>query len=119
MAEQQPAKPSYGVEAELERLLSCPECGSNRVKPTRESIGSYGFFGFKAIGDLGSPRQVFCRRCGHEWVRPPLREPRREAGRRIDERYERFEGGNQRLFQELARGPPSRAGAPAGGGPGH
>jgi hypothetical protein len=103
MADQQPARQSYGVEAELERLLSCPECGSDRVKPTRESIGSYGFFGFKAIGDLGSPRQVFCRRCGHEWVRPPLRELRREAERRIDERYEQFEVENQRLLQELAR----------------
>ena len=97
------ARGIYGVDAELERLLSCPECGSRRVRPTKRSSGSYGFFGFKAIGDLGSPREVHCLNCGAEWVRAPVRELRKEAERRIDERYARFEQENQRLLRELAR----------------
>jgi DNA-directed RNA polymerase subunit RPC12/RpoP len=98
---QRPEK--YGVDAELERLLACPECGSAKVRPTRQSMGSYGFFGFKAIGDLSSSREVSCHSCGAQWVRPSIRELRREAERRIDERYERFEAENQRLLSELAR----------------
>jgi len=98
-----PARPRYGVEAELDRLLSCPECGSNRARPNVSQAGGYGFFGFKAIGDLTVPRDVACRNCGHEWVRPPLRELRAEAERRIGERYDRFAEENRRLLDELER----------------
>jgi hypothetical protein len=97
------ADESYGAEAELERLLRCPECGSAAVKPVRQSVGAYGFFGFKALGDLGSPRLVHCSGCGAEWMRAPMRELRREAERRIDERYDRFEAENRRLQQELQK----------------
>ncbi len=97
------ARERYGVEAELERLLSCPECGSARVRPTRAATTGYGVFGFKAIGDMSSPRQVVCRSCGAEWLRPPIRELRLEAERRIDERSERFSAENRRLLAELER----------------
>ena len=100
---EEPEKPaSYGVEAEMERLLRCPECGSAAVRPVRQSLGSYGFFGFKALGDLGSPREVSCRGCGATWMRPPMRELRREAERRIEERYDRVDVENERLRRELA-----------------
>jgi hypothetical protein len=92
---------SYGVEAELERLLACPECGSRKVKVVRESVGGYGFFGFKAITDAGAPRLVHCSNCGHEWMRPPIKELRREAERRIDERYDQVDVENQRLRRQL------------------
>lgn len=93
----------YGVEAEIERLMRCPECGSKRVSQVREGFGGgYGFFGFKAIGDFGAPKQVQCRNCGHEWLRPPMRELRREAERRIDERYDALDVENERLRRQLA-----------------
>lgn len=97
------ARERYGVEAELDRLLACPECGSSRVRANKNATGGYGFFGFKAIGDLTAPRQVICRNCAAEWLRPPLRELRAEAQRRIDERYDRFTIENQRLLEELER----------------
>ena len=96
-----PPPERYGVEAELERLMSCPECGSRRVRPNRSTTGGYGFFGFKAIGDLSSTKDVVCRNCGHEWLRPPIKELRIEAERRVDERYERFAAENARLLAEL------------------
>src|SRR3954469_22532677 len=83
--------------------MSCPECGSRRVRPHRSSAGGYGFFGFKAIGDLASPQDVVCQNCGHEWLRPPIKERRVEAERRVDERYERFAEENARLLAELER----------------
>jgi hypothetical protein len=100
----EPAAPParYGVDAEIERMLRCPNCGSASVRATRQSMSSYGFFGFKAIGDLSSAREVVCRNCATEWVRPPLREIRREAERRINERYDLVEVENQRLRDELA-----------------
>jgi hypothetical protein len=94
----------FGVEAELDRLLSCPECGSSRVRPrSSTTTGGYGFFGFKAISDLSASQDVECRSCGASWLRPPIKELRLEAERRIDERYERFEAENRRLLAELER----------------
>jgi DNA-directed RNA polymerase subunit RPC12/RpoP len=94
---------TYGVEAELERLMRCPECSSDRVHQVREKIGGgYGFFGFKAIGDMGAPKQVQCRNCGHQWLRAPMKELRQEAERRIDERYAALDGENERLRRQLA-----------------
>jgi DNA-directed RNA polymerase subunit RPC12/RpoP len=93
---------AYGVEAEIERLMRCPECSSSRVRQVREGFGGgYGFFGFKAIGDLGAVKQVHCRNCGHEWQRPPMRELRQEAERRIDERYAAVDVENERLRRQL------------------
>src|SRR4051794_35013804 len=83
--------------------MSCPECGSRRVRPNRSTTGGYGFFGFKAIGDLSTPRDVVCQDCGAEWLRPSIKELRQEAERRIDERYERFAAENERLLAELER----------------
>src|SRR3954447_15743653 len=83
--------------------MSCPECGSRRVRPNRSTTGGYGFFGFKAIGDLSTPRDVVCQNCGAEWLRPPIKELRVEAERRFDERYERFSAENRRLLAELER----------------
>jgi hypothetical protein len=65
-------------------------------------MSSYGFFGFKAIGESSSPREVICRSCGTTWVRASIKELRREAERRIDERYQIVEAENERLRAELA-----------------
>jgi DNA-directed RNA polymerase subunit RPC12/RpoP len=93
----------YGVEAEIERLMRCPECGSRRVRQVREGIGGgYGIMGFKAIAEFSSAKHVQCRNCGHEWDRPPVRELRREAERRIDERYAALDVENERLRRQLA-----------------
>jgi hypothetical protein len=62
----------------------------------------YGIMGFKAIADFGAPKHVQCRNCGHQWDRPPLRELRREAERRIDERYAALDVENERLRRQLA-----------------
>jgi DNA-directed RNA polymerase subunit RPC12/RpoP len=94
---------SYGVEAEIERLMCCPECGSSRVRQVREGIGGgYGIMGFKAIAEFGATKHVRCRNCGHQWERPPLRELRREAERRVDERYAALDVENERLRRQLA-----------------
>lgn len=90
---------AYGVDAEIEKLLRCPECGSAKVRPV---AGGYGFFGFKAIGDFGSPKEVCCRACQAVWLRPPMRDLRREAERRISARYDQFHVENERLRRELA-----------------
>lgn len=98
---EQPARPErYGVDAEIERLLRCPECGSSKVKPV---LGSYGFFGLRVLGEFGTPREVACRHCGAHWARPPMRELRREAERRIGARYDEFVAENLRLQEELDR----------------
>lgn len=89
----------YGVEAEIERLLRCPACGSNAVRPV---LGGYGLLGLKAIGEFGSPKDVQCQRCGEQWARAPMRELRREAQRRIDARYDQVDVENERLRQQLA-----------------
>jgi NAD-dependent SIR2 family protein deacetylase len=89
----------YGVEAEIERLLRCPACGSDAVRPV---LGSYGLLGLKALGEFGSPKEVQCRRCGEQWARAPMRELRREAQRRIDARYDQVDIENERLKQQLA-----------------
>jgi DNA-directed RNA polymerase subunit RPC12/RpoP len=89
----------YGVEAELDRLLRCPECGGGTVRPVHNG---YGLLGLRALGEFGSPRDVKCRTCGHEWTRAPMREMRREAQRRIDERYDAADVTNDRLRRELA-----------------
>jgi hypothetical protein len=88
----------YGVDAELERLLRCPECGSTSVRP---GGGSYGLLGLRVLGEYGAPREVVCRRCQHTWLRPPMRDLRREAQRRIDERYDELDEENLRLRREL------------------
>lgn len=90
---------AYGVDAEIEKLLRCPECDSATVRPV---AGGYGFFGFKAIGDFGSPKEVSCGDCRAVWLRPPMRDLRREAERRIAVRYDRFHVENERLRRELA-----------------
>jgi ribosomal protein S27E len=90
----------YGVDAELERLLRCPECGSTSV---RSGGGSYGLLGLRVLGEYGAPREVVCRRCATTWLRPPMRDLRREAQRRIDERYDQLDEENLRLRQELDR----------------
>jgi hypothetical protein len=58
--------------------------------------------GFKAIAEFSSAKHVQCRNCGHEWDRPPVRELRREAERRIDERYAALDVENERLRRQLA-----------------
>jgi DNA-directed RNA polymerase subunit RPC12/RpoP len=99
--EQSAGRPErYGVDAEIERLLRCPECGSSKARPV---LGSYGFFGLRAIGEFGASREIACRACGHHWVRPPMRELRREAERRVDARYDEFVAENLRLQEELVR----------------
>lgn len=90
---------AYGIDAEIEKLLRCPECGSSEVRPV---AGGYGFFGFKAIGDFGAPKDVCCRSCQAVWLRPPMRDLRREAERRISLRYDQFHVENERLRRELA-----------------
>jgi hypothetical protein len=101
----------YGVDAELERLLRCPECGSTSVRPAG---GSYGLLGLRVLGEWGSPRDVVCRRCQNTWLRPPMRDLRREAQRRIDERYNELDEENLRLQRELDRLRELRAAAGSG-----
>jgi hypothetical protein len=94
-----PAGPErFGVDAEIERLLRCPNCGSSSV---RSVAGGYGLLGLKAIGEFGGPKDVQCRHCGEQWARPPMRELRREAQRRIDARYDQVDVENERLKQQL------------------
>lgn len=108
-APEEPTK--FGIDAEIERLLRCPECGSSAVRPV---LGGYGFFGLKALGDFGSPRDVRCQGCGAQWARAPMRELRREAQRRIDERYDALDVENERLRSQLSAfldaNPPTVAG---------
>jgi hypothetical protein len=101
----------YGVDAELERLLRCPECESTSVRPVG---GSYGLLGLRVLGEYGAPRDVVCRRCNTTWLRPPMRDLRREARRRIDERYDELDVENLRLRRELERLRELRAAAGSG-----
>jgi DNA-directed RNA polymerase subunit RPC12/RpoP len=109
----------FGIEAEIERLLRCPACGSKAVRPV---LGSYGLLGLKALGEFGSPKEVQCRHCGEQWFRAPMREIRREAQRRIDARYDQVDVENERLRRQLAdylaTNPTSSAPSPADARPG-